>query len=336
MFVGCSKFKGIGDYAYDRVKDFEDIFTLSGGLGVGAKSRIGPLNAGLFASHDFTGLRGGDLGLSWGIWDSHYNGDVEATLFGIEYFEGPGNSQKRGKNFLTGSDPDNPYQFRPFYRYPDFKNEYNLPNYPYYYFTQIEIAGGAVITIRLGVNLGEITDFIAGFFLLDIMKDDVGLSNFYEWKTRNGTTLRRKTPFIIIIARELDNVPYIVEWDRETNFSKIVFRFYKYKDGKWEEIDYIQFPKSLAIQNAWLDDNDIEILKKMDHQNYWFRKSLTGRLWVMLETGKQYYETEYDTYPSSFFAEFKEKYITKKKPTGKDTTPKDTNSQTSAPIKSEE
>jgi hypothetical protein len=332
--IGCSRFKGIGDYAYDRAKDLEDIFTLSGGLGVGAKARIGPINAGLFASHDFTGLRGGDLGLSWGIWDSHYNGDVEATLFGIESFEGPGNSQKRGKTFFTGSDPDNPYQFRPFFRYPDFKNENNLPNYPYYYFTQIEIAGGAVITLRLGVNIGEIADFITSIFLLDIMKDDVGLSNILEWKTKDGEILKRRTPYIPIIIKEIEKISYTVEWDCETDFSKSIFRFYEYKNGKWEEINYTKFPKSLSVQNVCTDLKDKEIALKMDPEDYWFRQSKTGRLWILLETGKQYYETrDDDSYLPSFFSEFKEKYIIKKGNPGIETAPNNDTPQKSDSIK---
>lgn len=40
------------------------------------------------------------------------------------------------------------------------------------YLTQLELAGGLGVTLRLGINPGEIIDFFAGIFGFDIYLDD--------------------------------------------------------------------------------------------------------------------------------------------------------------------
>lgn len=144
----------------------------------------------------------------------------------------------------------------------------------------------------------------------------------YRW-TKNEINYIRKTYYIPIVIDEYEGIPYMVEFDRETDFPRCFLNLYKYKEGKWEEIDYTRFPKSIAIQNKWLNKNDIEMLNRMDPEDHDFRVySLTAKLWILLETGKQYYESERDyTTPPTFFAEFKDKYITRKTEPEKDTTP---------------
>lgn len=43
---------------------------------------------------------------------------------------------------------------------------------PAYYYTQLEISVAAYYGVTLGINFGELADFILGFFTIDIMDDD--------------------------------------------------------------------------------------------------------------------------------------------------------------------
>jgi len=170
-------------------------------------------------------------------------------------------------------------------------------------------------------------------FVIVLGKDQ---KDTYKW-LKDSKFYVRETYFIPIIINEYDGITYIVELDLETDYSKKCFRFYIYKGEEWEEINCTEFPKILAVQNVITNKESRDIVLKMDPEDYWFRQSSTGRIWVLLETGKQYYQTQDDdSYTSYFFAEFKEKYITKKASTGTDTTPKDSNSQIPTPVKSKE
>ncbi len=66
LILVCSGCAFDGFRAKDRWADMADIITISGGLGLGAKARVGPLHAGAFMNHDCTGLRGALLGGNWG------------------------------------------------------------------------------------------------------------------------------------------------------------------------------------------------------------------------------------------------------------------------------
>jgi hypothetical protein len=48
-----------------------------------------------------------------------------------------------------------------------------IPGRPYYY-TQIEVVGGLLGSLRLGVNPGELADFLLGWFGVDFFHDDIG------------------------------------------------------------------------------------------------------------------------------------------------------------------
>jgi hypothetical protein len=48
-----------------------------------------------------------------------------------------------------------------------------IPGRPYYY-TQIEVVGGLFGSLRLGVNPGELADFLFGWFGVDFFHDDIG------------------------------------------------------------------------------------------------------------------------------------------------------------------
>ena len=172
MCCGCKT----TDYLINRGRDAADIVTVTGGYGVGFKARLGSIHAGLIYQIDKVGLRGGKVAL----WD--YSADVETMiplrlphgevneerLTAAERFEPvPGTmSSDRGKHFRAqGTIPCVTEELRAANWRP------NQKFHPYY--TQIEIAGGLGLAARVGVNFGELLDFIVGLLAYDILDDDI-------------------------------------------------------------------------------------------------------------------------------------------------------------------
>jgi hypothetical protein len=111
---------------------------------------------------------------------------------------------------------------------------------------------------------------------------------------------------------------YLIVFDRETDFERIRFRYYRQKDDLLTEIAANEFPKAIASQNLWLRTdngtradgtkvNEVEIAKQMDPEQYDFRESLTAKIWLQCETGKEYYEMPHDI-DRSFLQDFRKKY----------------------------
>ena len=160
-------------YAANRGRDAADIFTACVGIGAGAKVQLGPIHTGLIANADLAGLRGGrvfkmtnrnEVGFPDSI-------DLEGIAYGMTFFDYDPRNQRR-KNFQDG-----PYMFPiwdhgellvPFLRRPSYPKR-TCPAY----FTQLEVTGGLLGTIRLGFNPGELLDFILGWTTVDIYKDDI-------------------------------------------------------------------------------------------------------------------------------------------------------------------
>ena len=195
---GCAS----SPYAANRGRDLADVFTLTLGGGSGAKARVGPVQLAIIDHVDLLGLRAGtgfangeDMLDNTEIYQPWPRGskanyddfavrrvfetgqgkvvDVrgEDTLidspmyqrrwhdaFGHERFDpGPDSlTAQRGKTIAARS----PF---PFYTASD--NPAHM--------TQIEIAGGLGLTIRLGFNPGELIDFILGFTSMDLYGDDL-------------------------------------------------------------------------------------------------------------------------------------------------------------------
>ena len=125
----------------------------------------------------------------------------------------------------------------------------------------------------------------------------------------NKIPYEHTTPFILIVLKLFKGDFYFVYFDRETNFEKIVYRFYKTdKDGNTKEIKAKEFPKHLAVQNSWLDKKNRLLLKEMDIEGE-FSNSLTAKLWVRIEANILYYEQKYGA-PVDIIRRYKEKYIT--------------------------
>ncbi|MFB3893538.1 MAG: hypothetical protein ACE15C_16115 [Phycisphaerae bacterium] len=101
---------------------------------------------------------------------------------------------------------------------------------------------------------------------------------------------------------------YMAVLDRG-DMSHVRFRYYRSgPDNRLLEIQPAEFPKALAVQNAWLQGNDARLLRQMDPQDYWFRHSLTAKMWLHLVKSVEYYADEEPS--AEFVAEYKKKHLT--------------------------
>ena len=203
--AGCSS----TGYLAARGRDAADIFTFTVGAGDGAKVRVGPLQVAAVKNADLVGLRGGEFfadGDGLVMNDERYaplplfgvrnrysrrerlrralatgrpmkQGEQEQSssgearleqnwitsrskwtrLFGEEGFSHGLNSvsSRRNKNVLAKSPA------------PIVAIGATAP-----YYTQIEIVAGLLLTVRAGVNPGELLDFLLGWTGIDIYGDD--------------------------------------------------------------------------------------------------------------------------------------------------------------------
>ena len=183
LSVGC----GSG-YFTDRNRDAADIFTFTTGVGMGATARVGAVHAGLYTGRDASGLKGGEVS-----WETMQNlddkwGSTCDLLLGVPTpdgwmfawedsraaQDGDAVAVARGKVYSARGVaplimvPSKLGGSRPYYERPDYG-----PNYPYHYWTQIEVTAGAGPSVRVGFNPGELVDFLVGWFGVDIYDDDI-------------------------------------------------------------------------------------------------------------------------------------------------------------------
>lgn len=155
----------------DRAYDAADVVTATVGLGSGGKVRAGPLQIALIKTSDIAGLRAGQWFV--GGLDLLHNEELYVLPFplpgmrtqywwvlpyGAEGFShGVGSrSRRRGKDIAAQS----PFPCLVFSGDPAF-------------YTQLELAVGLGVTGRIGVNPGELLDFLLGFSGVDIYHDDL-------------------------------------------------------------------------------------------------------------------------------------------------------------------
>ena len=167
MVSGCAS---VGDYWKDRGRDAADIFTVTGGLGVGAKARVGPVGTGLLLQSDMAGVRGGSIEKP-----SYDSFDVTLLCVGVECFDlAEFNIEReskdyRGKSFSADNEcglcfPRNKFSIS------EMSERFYHTKWPYY--THIEAVAALGPSVRLGFNPGELLDFLLGFAKVDIADDD--------------------------------------------------------------------------------------------------------------------------------------------------------------------
>ena len=195
---GCAS----SPYAANRRNDLADIFTATLGGGSGIKARVGPVQIAAIDHVDLLGLRAGvgffsgedllDNVETYQPWPrsnkANYNDFAVIQVFGT----GKGTVvDVRGEDTLIHSPV---YQKRWYAAFghelfnpgidslPERRGKVIAARSPFPFFTvsenpshatQIEIAGGLGLTLRLGFNPGELIDFIAGFTSLDLYGDDL-------------------------------------------------------------------------------------------------------------------------------------------------------------------
>lgn len=160
-------------YWADRGRDAQDVLTCAVGLGLGAKARVGPVQAPLIVQSDYAGLRCGEWFASpmrddfWTYVSEAghvvdqplplYERDYHILYSGYEVFDPGGAAAVRHKRqeslgislATVDRDPRN-----------------------WAFYTHVECVAGAVVSVRLGVNPGELADLLLGFTGLDVMGDD--------------------------------------------------------------------------------------------------------------------------------------------------------------------
>ena len=123
---------------------------------------MGPLHAGLYGGSDVYGLRGGQWGnkkKSGGFGAIVFPDlDIEATVWSLEDFSF---GEVRQKDFESRG-----YPLLAFAGWREHRTRY--------FYTQIEAAVGLLGGVRLGVNPGELLDFVVGFAGMDVFGDDRG------------------------------------------------------------------------------------------------------------------------------------------------------------------
>jgi hypothetical protein len=187
---------GCASYVANRARDAADIFTLTIGVGAGARVQVGPVHVAVIQSSDLAGLRGGEFfsngnGMMYNEdkmafvpiprsedWNLHRK-EVDAREKALAQAEG--REWKRKKTYwepnLFGSsifvqDKEYACSRRGKDTVINCPGPFWASGQPPSYFTQLEVSGGLLGCVRAGFNPGELLDFILGWTTLDIYGDD--------------------------------------------------------------------------------------------------------------------------------------------------------------------
>ena len=154
--TGCAT----SGYWSDRGLDAADILTATVGKGAALGARVGPVKVALNYHEDYAGLRNGNFFVS-GQQDGE---ELDILIFGVEESV---SLRNRGKDYFAHTVA--------FLTIPGMDGGYIFPdsNLTPHYFTQIQASVGLGGTLRIGVNPGELLDFILGWTTIDIYNDDI-------------------------------------------------------------------------------------------------------------------------------------------------------------------
>jgi len=170
LLCGCAS-----TYWGNRLNDTKDVMTCAVGLGLGAIVRAGPLQLPAIVQSDYAGLRCGEVFASpmrddfWTYVSEAghvvqspfpgYERDYATFYGGYEIFDPGGLAGERHK--CVRSQGMGPVTI-----------DGDKRNYGFY--TQVEGTVGVIVSIRVGVNPGELVDLLLGFAGVDLIGDDVG------------------------------------------------------------------------------------------------------------------------------------------------------------------
>lgn len=190
---GCAS---AGTYLSQRGRDAADIFTLTLGVGDGAIVRAGPVHVSAIVTSDLMGLKGGQLfsngndlmhneqklaflpiprSQDWATRRRELDEDekLRAKAEGVEWKrEKPRWEPNRFGSDIFRQEQGEPCDVRG-------KNFMASSAFPFWvaadnpaYYSQIEVAGGILLSVRAGFNPGELLDFVLGWVGVDIYRDD--------------------------------------------------------------------------------------------------------------------------------------------------------------------
>ena len=162
----------------DRRHDVADIFTCTIGEGVGGiKTRLGPLGIGLLDNREIMGLRSGEFITPYD--NPKAQDQLYLLLLGGEE---SGIGIERNKFYRAFYILGIPYPVTPF--------PFAAANrYPACYFTQFDLTVGLGRSLTLGINPGELIDFLLGWVGIDIYGDD--LSRNKDRESNQAATARK-------------------------------------------------------------------------------------------------------------------------------------------------
>jgi len=180
LAAGCTPSR----YLADRGRDAADVVTFAIGYGGGGKVRAGPVQVGLLGMLAETGLQAGD-------WltprdaapdDPNLPANIEICMLfsGIEGVVGGRTALLRGKAYGAPaigiiSWPEHwEEQTFGFSGKAQGLAERGYRFNPVPYFTQVEVTGAFLLALRVGLNVGEMLDFVLGWIGVDIYADDLG------------------------------------------------------------------------------------------------------------------------------------------------------------------
>ncbi len=185
--TGCASTKA---YFVDRGRDAADIVTVTVGVGLGAKARVGFVQTGLLGNRDIVGLRSGQFFTSSDLEPESYgdylmsnSSDVEAgpvMLLGLPLLYlipdwGDGGGAKTFRNYCSGND-----QFRLTGLPKERGKEIDSASWVLFvihdspqHLGQIEVVVGVIGSVRVGLNAGEFADLLLGWFGIDLFDDDI-------------------------------------------------------------------------------------------------------------------------------------------------------------------
>lgn len=210
VLTGCATTK---DYLIDRGRDASDILTFAVGRGFGVKARVGFVQTGLLYNRDYAGFRSGSLFRLADLEPEDYGNDyrkhnVSESELGplglvgvpIAYFMpywGDGSGIRTYRYYSTGHD-----QFRPLgipkertKQVDSWSSTFLVTHDSPQHIGQVEAVLGLGGSVRVGVNAGELLDFLVGIVGGDLFDDDLAMRPFREARWERRTAYRLLSTF---------------------------------------------------------------------------------------------------------------------------------------------